>query len=156
VGVAGLGLIVLWVVGDLKFAEFLALLVGLISFPVGVVALRLANHTDHLLTAMANGQFEQKAASLQRQRQEIEGGSLAAAVPMATDVKVLSRIASVADDDVKGRLMNEAVLPAIQKLASTEISQFPSVQSAAGELAIGAKNWGVLTDDVDRSWDTAT
>lgn len=146
-----LALLVLYLVGDLKLAEFLALVVGVISFPVSVVALRLANHTDHLVTGMANGQFDQKTPSLEGQRQEIESGTLNSAMAMATDVKALSRIASVADDDVKSRLMKESVLPAIKTLEGAELSQFPVVEDAAAELVESAKDWGVLEDEVDQS-----
>jgi hypothetical protein len=144
-------LLVLYLVGDLKFAEFLALLVGVISFPVSVAALRLAIHTDHLVTGMANAQFDQKAWSLQDQRQKIEGGTLDSAVAMATDVKALSRIASVADEDVKTRLMEDSVLPAIKTLEGTGLSQFPVIQQAASELVESAKEWGVLEDEVHQS-----
>lgn len=146
-----LALLALYVVGDLKLAEFLALVVGVISFPVSVVALRLANHTDHLVTGMANGQFDQKTPRLEDQRQDIESGTLSSAMAMATDVKALSRIASVADDDVKSKLMRESVLPAIKTLEGAELSRFPVVGDAATELVESAKDWGVLEDEVDQS-----
>ena len=148
---SAVAVIVLWLVGDLKFAEALALVVGLFSFPVSLVALSMAIHTDGLVTGMANGLFDQAASSLEKRRREIEHGTLQSAEAMATVVKTLSRIASVADEDVKSKLMQDDVLPAIRVLEHANLSPWPAIQRAAAELVKSAKEWGVLEDEVHES-----
>ncbi len=118
--------------------EAISLVLGVVSFVLGMIALGLAVRNDRVVKALSNLEFDEKRAVISEYCRRVEDsrGDVEYLRPMEANVSALAHLASYLDEEKRERLIREDLLPALQHLSDQKPTPRPVVVKTMVEEAL--------------------